>query len=78
MDITDQLLLAMYRPGRPALWTAPEAGRLIHQSPGVAIWLLRIAEDAGLVERVKRRFYRLTGPALALIEVAEHRTPSGP
>ncbi len=70
MDVPDQLLRAMHRPGVAArLWTAAEAGRLIGQPPGVAMRLLGAAQGDGLVECVRHRFFRLTGPARALLDL---------
>ncbi len=70
MDVADQLLRAMHRPGVAArLWTAAEAGRLIGEPPGVAMRLLGAAQGDGLVECVRHRFFRLTGPALALLDL---------
>ncbi len=70
MDVADQLLRAMHRPGATALlWTAPEAARLIGQPPGVARRLLAVAVGDGLVECARHRFFRLTGPARALLDL---------
>jgi hypothetical protein len=70
MDVADELLRAMHRPGAAArLWTAPEAARLVGLPPGVAMRLLGLAVGDGLVECVRHRFFRLTGPARALLDL---------
>jgi len=70
MGRADQLLRAMHRPGATArLWTAAEAGRLIGRPSGEARRLLGAAQGDGLVECVRHRFFRLTGPARALLDL---------
>lgn len=79
MDVADQLLRAMHRPGVAArLWTAAEAGRLIGAPPGVARRLLGMAQTDGLVECVRHRFFRLTGPARELLDLGAPAAWSAP